>query len=65
MEMEKPDFLHEALQRLIFDFLMQHKHERFMKFKTHATHRKIEANPWQDFYQTPSSNTSSRSEMEQ
>ena len=36
--MEKPEFLHETLQRLIFDFLIEHKDEEFMELKTDATH---------------------------
>ena len=40
VEMEKPDFLHEALQRLIFNFLIEHEHDAFMKLETDTTHRK-------------------------
>jgi len=42
-EMEKPDFLHEALQRLIFNFLVEHKHKGFMELTTDITHRQPEA----------------------
>ena len=32
-EMREPDFLHEALQRIIFDFLMKNKTKPFMKLE--------------------------------
>jgi hypothetical protein len=41
-EMEKPDFLHEALQRLIFDFLMENEADEFMELETHTAHRSIQ-----------------------
>ena len=40
VEMEKPDFLHEALQRLIFNFLIEHEHDAFMKLEIDTAHRK-------------------------
>ena len=42
VEMEKPDFLHEALQRLIFNFLIAHRDEEWMTSPKHADHRKTE-----------------------
>ena len=47
-EMEKPEFLHEALQRLIFNFLIEHRDEEFMKLETDATHRKAKAMIFED-----------------
>jgi hypothetical protein len=38
-EMEEPDFLHEALQRLIFNFLIEHEREAFMNLETGPTRR--------------------------
>ena len=72
-EMEKPDFLHEALQRLIFNFLIEHKDEEFMELETDATHRKTDAATLQvtdssashfSLCQGSSSRKRSRNEME-
>jgi hypothetical protein len=43
-EMKDPEFLHEALQRLIFDFLLKNQDESFMSSEKHAKHRQTE---WQ------------------
>lgn len=72
-EMENPEFLHEALQRLIFNFLIEHKDAEFMELETDATHRKADpatlpdtdlAPPQFSLFQRPSSRKRSRSEME-
>lgn len=38
-EFKEPDFIHEALQRLIFDFLMKHQGAQFMKLQKHTKNR--------------------------
>lgn len=38
-EYKEPDFIHEALQRLIFDFLMKHQGAQFMKLQKHTKNR--------------------------
>ena len=41
-EMEDPEFLHEALQRITFNFLMEHRTKWFMRLDRHSLHREIE-----------------------
>jgi hypothetical protein len=41
-EMKKPDFLHEALQRIIFNFLLEHREKQFMKLDEDTCNRKVE-----------------------
>ena len=40
--MEKPDILHEASQRSIFNFLIEHRGEGFMELETDITHRQAD-----------------------
>jgi len=43
VEMKDPEFLHEALQRIIFNFLMENKTKPFMKLeKDPLHHREVE-----------------------
>ena len=39
-QIEEPDFLHEALQRLIFNFLMEYEHAALIELEMDTTHRK-------------------------
>ena len=43
--MSEPEFLHEALQRVIFNFLVEHAESQFMELEKHRKHRKIEPTP--------------------
>jgi hypothetical protein len=45
-EMKDPEFMHEAFQRLIFDFLVGHKEELFMHQRRAATNRVVEKVTW-------------------
>ena len=40
VEMKDPEFLHEALQRIIFNFLVKNREEPFMKLKKHPSKRR-------------------------
>jgi len=40
--MRRPEFLHEALQRVIFDFLVEHAESEFMQLERHPMYRKAE-----------------------
>ena len=42
-----PEFHHEALQRLILNFLTEHEGDAFLKLKRHSQHRKTESPPRQ------------------
>jgi len=55
-EMTDPEFLHEALQRLIFDFLMRNKEAHFMTLEKDPEHREIGVQVRQHAYKqyTPS-----------
>ena len=44
-EMREPDFLHEALQRILFDFLMQNKTKPFMKLEKDPRPREVDHQP--------------------
>ena len=44
-EMKEPEFLHEALQRIIFDFLMKNKTKPFMKLEKDPRPREVEYRP--------------------
>ena len=39
------EFHHEALQRLILNFLMKHEKDEFMALQKHDMHRKTESSP--------------------
>src|SRR5258708_18621983 len=41
-ELKEPEFLHEALQRIIFDFLMKNKTELFMQQEKDTKNREVE-----------------------
>ena len=41
-ELKEPEFLHEALQRIIFDFLMENKTEDFMNLEKDTKNREVE-----------------------
>ena len=41
-EMKDPEFLHEALQRIIFSFLVEHRTKPFMGLDKHSLRREIE-----------------------
>ena len=45
--MADPEFHHEALQRLILNFLMEHGNDGFMALQKHVKHRKIDSSPHQ------------------
>jgi len=41
-EMNDSEYLHEALQRIIFNFLMEHRTKPFMELDKHSLHREVE-----------------------
>ena len=41
-EMSDPEFLHEAFQRLIFNFLKEHENAEFMRLKKHPSKRVVQ-----------------------
>jgi len=57
--MEDPEFLHEALRRIIFNFLMEHREAKFMQSEKYSLHRGIEPQHHQHA-EAPSSNSSGK-----